>query len=250
MAPTELSFYCFPDLSHKEGKGSLRFEPAAPVFRRMSPGSPGGGCRSHPPGLAESARTGAPRSRQVEDIEQAAYCRGFSDGEKSGYEQGERAGSEAARIRLEPVLKSLNQMLAELEALQQRECRHFEKELVDLALAVARKIVGREVAVNPEALTGMLRDTLSCIEHAGSLSIRLNPDDLQRLADVQTQLLKGLADPARVRFEADPAISAGGGFIESEAGDIDARLEHRFQVVEDAFRSEGQVDAEVRGQRS
>ena len=250
MAPTESSFYCFPDLSRKEGKGSLRFESAAPVFRRMSPGSPGGGCRFHPPELAESARTGAPRSGQVEDLDQADYCRGFSDGEKSGYEQGERAGSEAARSRLEPVLKSLNQMLAEVEALQRRECRHFEKELVDLALAVARKIVGREVAVNPEALAGMLRDALSRIEHAGSLSIRVNPDDLQRLADVQPRLLAGLADPARVRFEADPAISAGGCFIESETGDIDARIEQRFRVVEDAFRVDGHADAETRGQRS
>jgi flagellar assembly protein FliH len=141
-------------------------------------------------------------------------------------------------------------MLAELEALQRRECRHFEKELVDLALAVARKIVGREVAVNPEAVAGMLRDALSRIEHAGSLSIRMHPDDLQRLADVQPRLLEGLADPARVRFEADPAISAGGCFIESEAGDIDARLEHRFRVLEDAFRAEGRVEAEARGQRS
>jgi flagellar assembly protein FliH len=216
----------------------------------MSPGLPGGGGRSHPPGRAENARRGAPRSVPVEDIEQAAYCRGFSDGEKSGYEQGERAGSEAAAGRLEPLLASLNQMLVELEAVQRRESRHFEKELVDLALAVARKIVGREVSVNPETVAGLLRDGLQRLEHAGSLTFRVNPEDLQRLADLQSRLLAGLADPARVRFEADPAISAGGCFIESEAGDIDARLERRFQVVEDAFRAEGRGEAEARGQRS
>jgi flagellar assembly protein FliH len=96
----------------------------------------------------------------------------------------------------------------------------------------------------------MLREALGRVEHAGRLSIRMNPDDLQRLADVRPRLLEGLSDPARVRFEADATLSAGGCFIESEAGDIDARLERRFQIVEDAFRAEAQADAAMRGQRS
>jgi flagellar assembly protein FliH len=251
MASTDSSFYCFPDLSRKEGKGSRRMEPAAPAFRRMSSGNPAaGGSRFQSPGIGESARAGKARAEHIEDLEQAAYCRGFSDGEKNGFEQGERAGREAAQSRLEPVLQSLNQMLAELETLQRREGRCFEKELVDLALAVARKIVGRELAVKPEAVAGMLREALGRVEHAGRLSIRMNPDDLQRLADVRPRLLEGLSDPARVRFEADATLSAGGCFIESEAGDIDARLERRFQIVEDAFRAEAQADAAMRGQRS
>jgi flagellar assembly protein FliH len=250
MALSESSFYCFPDLATREGKGILRREPAAPAFRRMSPGSPASGCGLHPPGTGESLRTGSRRSGHLDDLEQAAYCRGFSDGEKKGYEQGERAGSEAAAVHLEPVLQSLKQMLQEMDALQRREYRHFEKELVDLALAVARKIIGREVAANPEAVAGLLRDALSRIEHAGSLSIRMNPDDLQRLVDVQPRLLEGLVEPGRVRFEADATIGAGGCFIESEAGDIDARLEHRLRMVEDAFHAAGLADLDARGQRS
>jgi flagellar assembly protein FliH len=201
-------------------------------------------------GAGERSWSGRIRSGRLEDLEQAAYCRGFSDGEKSGFEQGERAGSAAAASGVEPVLQSLNQMLTELEALHRRELRQVEAELIDLALAVARKIVGREVALGPDALTGLLRDALSRFEHAGRLSIRMNPDDLQRLADVRPRLLEGLAHPGRVRFEADATISAGGCFIESEAGDLDARLEQRFRMVEDAFRTAGLVDADAQGQRS
>jgi len=84
------------------------------------------------------------RRATAEEIEQAALLRGFSDGERGGYEQGERAGGEAVRKHLESVLQSLGRLLEELESLRRREARNFEKELVELVLDVARKVVGQE----------------------------------------------------------------------------------------------------------
>jgi len=238
------SFYCFPDISRKEGRGAIPAERAQPVFQRLAPGSPAGASCSPSPRRIEGAWSGKTPRASVEDVEQAAYCRGFSDGEKAGYEQGERAGGEAAQKQLEPVLKSLRQLFAELESLRRRETRDFERDLVELALAVARKVVGQEVAVRPEAVAHLIRDALGRLEHAGALTIRMNPDDLERLADVQPQLVKGLSDPERVRFKADASLSAGGCFIESEAGDIDARVEQRFHLVEEALQAEGRMRAD------
>lgn len=116
-----------------------------------------------------------------------------------------------------------------------------------MALAVARKVVGQEIAAHPEAVAHLLRDAVRRLEHAGTLTIRMNPADLERLADVPSQLLKDLAEPGRVRFEADASLSAGGCFIESEAGDVDARVEQRFRIVEEALRAEGRTDADGQG---
>jgi flagellar biosynthesis/type III secretory pathway protein FliH len=50
-----------------------------------------------------------------------------------------------------------------------------------------------------------------------------------------------------VRFEADASLSVGDCFIESEAGDIDARVEHRFRIVEEALQAETHIDSSVQG---
>jgi flagellar biosynthesis/type III secretory pathway protein FliH len=84
----------------------------------------------------------------------------------------------------------------------------------------------------------LLREGLSRLEHAGPLTIRMNPADLEQLASVRPQWLEGLTNPGRIRFEADPSLSVGGYFIESEAGDIDARVEQRFRVVAEALQDE------------
>ncbi len=244
---TPPSFYCFPDISRKESRAASPAARTPAAFQRLAPGPRPDGLRSQPFGSIAPGRPGAATHVHAEDLEQAAFCRGFSDGEKKGYEQGERDGRDAALQQLDPVLQSLRQMLAELESLRRRESRNVENELVELALAVARKVVGQEVAARPDTVAHLLRDAIGQVEHAGTLTIRLNPADLERLSDVSPQLLNGLVEPGRVRFEADASLSVGGCFIESEAGDIDARVEQRFRVVEEAFQAAESTDADMPG---
>jgi flagellar biosynthesis/type III secretory pathway protein FliH len=75
----------------------------------------------------------------------------------------------------------------------------------------------------------------------------MNPGDLDRLAEVQPQLLKELTGPGRVRFEADASLSAGDCFIESEAGDVDARVDQRFRIVAEALQAEGRMNPDAPG---
>jgi flagellar assembly protein FliH len=240
---TAPSFYCFPELDAGDGRGASAAERGGAGFQRVAPGLTSAGAGLPAGGGSAPGRATVRRRVPVEAVEQAAYCRGFSDGERSGHAQGEQAGGDAVRREVESVLQSLGRMLEELESLRQKDAREFEKELVEMVLAVARKVVGQEVAANPDAVAHLLRDALGRIEHAGPLTIRMNPADLERLSDLRPQLLEGLADPGRVRFEADEGLGAGGCLIESGAGDIDARVEQRFRVVADALRAEARRHA-------
>ena len=119
--------------------------------------------------------------------------------------------------------------------------------MVRLALEVARKIVGREVRTDVETVAGIVRDAVNRVEHAEQITIRMNPADMQRLAELKPRLLDELAEAGRTRFEADASITSGGCRVESDSGDIDARLEQRFKVVEEAFQAEWNKDAAPQG---
>jgi flagellar assembly protein FliH len=174
----------------------------------------------------------------VQDAEQQAYCRGFGDGERKGHELGEQAGLESAMQKLESLLRGGHKLLGELGELHRQTCRDVEADLVQLALAVARKIVGRDVSLGPDAVTRIIREALTRVEHAGRITIKLNPADLELLADIKPQLLSGLPEAGRAVFEADEGIARGGCLIETDEGEVDARIERQFQVVEEAFRTE------------
>src|SRR5688500_16371746 len=65
-----------------------------------------------------------------------------------GYEQGERAGSEAAGKRGEAMLRRLSDTITELTALRASMIRQTESQIVELALAVAKRVVHREVSLD------------------------------------------------------------------------------------------------------
>ena len=218
--------YLFPDLLRKKSDRALAAANPKPDFRRTGRGSL--------PGACGDSKTALP----VQDTEQQAYCRGFGDGERKGYEMGEQAGLKSAMQKLDSLLTGGHKLIGELGALHRQACRDVEADLVQLALAVARKIVGSEVSLGPEAVTRIIRQALGRVEHAGRITIKLNPADLELLADIKPQLLSGLPEAGRAAFEADEGIARGGCLIETDGGEVDARIERQFQVVEEAFRVE------------
>lgn len=224
--------YLFPELSRaKAGRAS---QTAACEFRRAvvgpAPASRGAG--------SEALRRAGARPGGIEDLEQQAYCRGFDDGARSGFEQGEKAGAEAARQSLVHGLNSCGAMLKEIEGLRRKAAAELEAELVQLALAVARKIVQREIDLAPETVAGIVRQALGRVEHAARIRIRLNPDDLTLLTEISPPLMAGRPEAGRVVLEADEGVTRGGCLIETDSGEVDARIERQFQVVEEAFRVE------------
>jgi flagellar biosynthesis/type III secretory pathway protein FliH len=229
--------YCFPEISRTAEKRSGKRDASAPAFQRQAPGSRATACRLGKP------RTTPSHEQARVDLEQEAYSRGFADGEKSGFDLGERAGREGVSARLEKALKSLEKMNSDLQRLQNNVCRELERETVQLALEVARKIVGREVQTDVQAVTRMVRTGLSRLENAEHITIRMNPEDMQRVAEFAPRMLAEITDAERVRFEGDAAISCGGCRIESDSGDIDARLERQLKAVEAAFQSEWNKEA-------
>jgi flagellar assembly protein FliH len=156
----------------------------------------------------------------------------------TGYAQGERAGMEAGNKRAEAMLRRLAATLEELGALRQTMIRQTEQQMVELALAIARRILRREVMLDGDLILAMARVALDRLGEAASATIRLNPEDyaqtLQRHGDNPIG--------SRVRIIADPAVSRGGCLVESEFGFIDAAVEAQFdQVMRALIGERGEV---------
>jgi flagellar assembly protein FliH len=224
--------YFFPELlGVTTGRAA---QSAVCEFRRTAMG-PAPASRS---AASEALRRAGMRPAGIEDLEQQAYCRGFDEGMRSGIEQGEKAGAEAARQRLEHGLNSVHIMLQEIESLRRTAAVELETELVQLTLAVARKIVDREIDLAPETVAGIVRRALDRVEHAARTIIRVHPDDLKLLSEISPPLTSGRPEAGRIALEADEGIARGGCMIETDSGEVNARLERQFQVVAEAFRAE------------
>jgi len=233
------SCYLFPELSGATAGRAQRNPAAGGGFRRTAL-NPAAGSPAAPRHRPDALPAG------LEEIEQQAYCRGFDDGARSGFAQGETAGREAGTQRLSQALEASRRLTAELEGLRRKTTAELETEIVQLALAIARKILCREPLIAPETIAGIVRQALSRVEQAGRITIRLHPEDLKILSELSPPVTAGRPDGERTRFEADAGITRGGCLILTDSGEIDARLEHQLQVVEEAFRAERDQDGGAR----
>jgi flagellar assembly protein FliH len=149
----------------------------------------------------------------------------------SGYAAGERAGLEAGTKRAEAMLRRLAQTLDELKALRGTLIRQTEQHMVQLALAIARKILRREATIDQDLIVAMARVALERVGESGIATIRLNPEDHASTVQRHGDHWAG----SRVKVVADPSVSRGGCMVESEFGFVDASVDAQFEQVAQAL---------------
>ena len=144
-----------------------------------------------------------------------------------GYAQGERAGLEAAERRADGVLRKLGETLEELAGLRRHLLQQSERQLVQLALALARRIVHREVTVDEELAGALARIALERLGEAGPATVRLHPEDFARTAARDAERWRA----AHVTVVADAAVARGGCLVESPFGFVDASIDAQFEEL-------------------
>jgi flagellar assembly protein FliH len=99
--------------------------------------------------------------------------------------------------------------------------------IVELALAIAGRIVGESVAADPGLLDRIYERALARIGELAPVSIRVHPDDRTRSA------IDTLAATRGVDVVDDPSVGRAGCRVEACGVEVDATLEAALAVLRD-----------------
>jgi len=101
-----------------------------------------------------------------------------------------------------------------------------EKDVVQLALLIAKRILHRELNVDANALTALARVVFERLARAESYRITVHPAFAEAL---RSSLPAGHS--GRVHIEPDPTAAAGTLIIRSEEGVIDASVDSQLDEI-------------------
>ncbi len=167
-------------------------------------------------------------AQQLDEIEAAAYQDGLQRGHAEGFAAGQRAALAQAQ-RLQALVDHIARPLVHLDD-------EIEHALVDLAAAIARRILHDELASAPERVVAVVREALAGLPpQLRSVRLRVHPEDAALLREQ-------LPPPADVKdFEVvpDPELKRGDCRVLTESALIDASLDRRVRVVAQALAAEG-----------
>ncbi len=161
-----------------------------------------------------------------------------------GYAEGYKAAEGRVRSECDQKLEEEKLRIGLLLANVQEQLDSFEKRaertVIRLAIAVAERILKREAAIDQETVLRQIREALRRVMGVGSVRLRVNPADEQIVRDHRAEVL-GSSDSVReIIIEADDQIPPGGCILESESGNVDARLATQLKKIEAALNDEGE----------
>ena len=230
--------HCFPDITVDEPSNLHRCSPTEENFRRLTYKNIGSN-DTDTASQAEGDRTCRLRKDSIStaQLNEQAYQRGFTDGWEKGMIEGENTWHAQAEKKIKPLLTSLQDALHQLNNLRKETYQEIEKEVVELALAIARQVICQEITIDKEIVVCVAREALAKVEDPGRIKIKMSPSDLQFIKETRSQLSSMIENVDHVTFEAAENIQSGGCIIETDLGEIDARIEKQLQAVEESFRT-------------
>jgi len=147
---------------------------------------------------------------------------------QAGFREGEAAGRSAAQAELRPALERLARTVEELAQLRPRLREQAEKDLVRLAVAIARRVLRRELSVDPQAIAGLVKAALEQLASGERVRVRVHPEH-------EAAVRECLADAGRseaIEIASDAALERGSAIFETARGDLDASAEAQLTEIE------------------
>jgi len=165
---------------------------------------------------------------ELEKIKKSFYQKGFEEGKKAG---------EASILAFKKIFK---EAVCELKAEKKNFLKRSEKDLVEIALAIAKKIIKKEVDADPQIIRKIASEVLrrAVDSHSGKIVMRVNPKDWENLVRIGEGLFLSELSESEIRIEKDASIQSGGCIVETEKGLINASIESQLEEIGKALLGE------------
>jgi flagellar assembly protein FliH len=144
------------------------------------------------------------------------------------YTEGEKAARDQDATAVRTVLEQLAQSIQELAGLRAKLRSQAESDVVRLAMAIAKRVVHRELSTDPDSIVGLVKVALEKLRLQETVRVRVHP---ARLAIVKEFLSRSAAS-AHIEVTGDPTVGLGGVVFETTRGEFDVSTDVRLNEIE------------------
>jgi flagellar assembly protein FliH len=146
----------------------------------------------------------------------------------AGVREGEAAGRSQAAAEVQPVIERLTRSIEELAQLRGRLRREAEEDMLRLSLAIARRVLRRELTIDPEAMHGLVLAALEKLQVQEISRVRVHPSQAPQIGASLEKAHQGL----RVKVVPDSTREPGALIFETERGNLDASADTQLREIE------------------
>jgi flagellar assembly protein FliH len=182
--------------------------------------------------VAEARDTARTMLRQARDVIAADRAAAVEAGRAEGYAEG-RAEADRETAGL---VRTCEQIGVHVMEERERVLADSEADIVELAIAIARRIVNASLEVDRELVVEACRGAMRKAFQRGSMQVLAHPDDLALLRDAGPRLADELGGVDHLDFIEERRLERGSVVVRTPAGEIDATVAGKADKIELALR--------------
>jgi flagellar assembly protein FliH len=198
-----------------------------------APPAPGG----RPPDAGEGRLAASPIPVGETDIGERvaqAHRQGWTEGREAAEAEFKQVLADC-RVqtdeRIGALLGAMGEQLRQLGETLERDAYQF-------ALAVAGRIIKREVALDNDTIVRQIKGAIRRVVGVETIKLRVHPADEEIVREHRAIFLSSAGSIRDMVIEVDDALEPGGCIIESTAGNVDARIATQIRQVATALFDE------------
>lgn len=164
---------------------------------------------------------------RILELEQLVDTRA-REAREAGFREGEAAGQARAEDEVRSAVERLAASITEINQYRRHVLRQTEADALRLAIAIARRVVRRELTVDPSAIEGLVSAALDRLQSQESCTVRMHPDFVPALrVSIEKFGMEG-----KVEVIADAAQGPGAAVFEMPRGNLDASVDSQLREIE------------------
>jgi flagellar assembly protein FliH len=176
---------------------------------------------SPPPPRDASERALVKAIAEGERIREQARAEGYADGRDAGHREG-LAQTTAAALAMGEALRELHETRAQM-------ADEVERDAIELALALADKIVAGALDAQPERVIDVVRGALRRVADRRQIVVLVDPEDLEVVSGAVGELRAQAGGIELCDVQTDRRVGRGGAVVRTAEGEIDATVETQLQ---------------------
>ena len=151
--------------------------------------------------------------------------RAKKEGHDTGYEEGFKKGEEAAQKEFSPFLATIEDLIADLTIFRKNMYDKVEREMVEMVVSLAKKVIHFEFSTRDDAVQEMIRLAVQSVLDREPMVIKINPADKGYAESFRPELHHLFSEIKNITFEAHSGVERGGCIVETNFGVVDAQID-------------------------
>lgn len=190
----------------------------------------------------ELARVKAETAAECDRLKKEAHDRGYEAGWAAGQAEGEKAWAEkiaAAETTLQEAKTEALNLINQAEEERMARIYDSEEEILKLAVGIAEKIINSAIKENQEKWLGMIRVATEKVAGATDVTIRIAQEDEAFLIQNLREIRGLFTESPKLQVETDPNLKTGDFILQTNRGEVDARIHQQIAKIYQALKEEG-----------